>query len=162
GGNPPAVSRPHDIAPCRSRKATNNGDGLAGRDGGRDGMLRPGTDPQVDGGSGNARLRHCGRSGEHDGCNRNRERRCSLHLRLLMVVKACDVRSARRSCSQRVQFAERQRSISVDIRASDAIWNEPGKLVPRDAARSEEHTSELQSRENLVCRPLLEKKKKQR
>src|SRR5690606_36225409 len=27
-----------------------------------------------------------------------------------------------------------------------------------DAARSEEHTSELQSRENLVCRPLLEKK----
>src|SRR5690606_42070643 len=30
----------------------------------------------------------------------------------------------------------------------------------RDACRSEEHTSELQSRENLVCRLLLEKKKK--
>src|SRR5690606_41182934 len=29
------------------------------------------------------------------------------------------------------------------------------------AVRSEEHTSELQSRENLVCRLLLEKKKKQ-
>src|SRR5436309_6584849 len=29
-----------------------------------------------------------------------------------------------------------------------------------DARRSEEHTSELQSRENLVCRLLLEKKKK--
>src|SRR5690606_41950904 len=28
-----------------------------------------------------------------------------------------------------------------------------------DALRSEEHTSELQSRENLVCRLLLEKKK---
>src|SRR5690606_40987967 len=28
-----------------------------------------------------------------------------------------------------------------------------------DAKRSEEHTSELQSRENLVCRLLLEKKK---
>src|SRR5690606_41271003 len=28
-----------------------------------------------------------------------------------------------------------------------------------DARRSEEHTSELQSRENLVCRLLLEKKK---
>src|SRR5690606_42099812 len=28
-----------------------------------------------------------------------------------------------------------------------------------DVARSEEHTSELQSRENLVCRLLLEKKK---
>src|SRR5436309_12043973 len=30
------------------------------------------------------------------------------------------------------------------------------------AARSEEHTSELQSRENLVCRLLLEKKKKKK
>src|SRR5690606_39858433 len=30
------------------------------------------------------------------------------------------------------------------------------------AARSEEHTSELQSRENLVCRLLLEKKKKRK
>src|SRR5690606_42120626 len=30
----------------------------------------------------------------------------------------------------------------------------------RSALRSEEHTSELQSRENLVCRLLLEKKKK--
>src|SRR5436309_11819162 len=29
-----------------------------------------------------------------------------------------------------------------------------------DGGRSEEHTSELQSRENLVCRLLLEKKKK--
>src|SRR5690606_41007497 len=34
-----------------------------------------------------------------------------------------------------------------------ANWNSDG--------RSEEHTSELQSRENLVCRLLLEKKKKQ-
>src|SRR2546429_3928304 len=31
---------------------------------------------------------------------------------------------------------------------------------PRDAKRSEEHTSELQSRLHLVCRLLLEKKKK--
>src|SRR5256886_12447304 len=31
---------------------------------------------------------------------------------------------------------------------------------PRDKARSEEHTSELQSQSNLVCRLLLEKKKK--
>src|SRR5436309_10033990 len=30
---------------------------------------------------------------------------------------------------------------------------------PRATSRSEEHTSELQSRENLVCRLLLEKKK---
>src|SRR2546422_5045906 len=31
--------------------------------------------------------------------------------------------------------------------------------APNDAARSEEHTSELQSRLHLVCRLLLEKKK---
>src|SRR6266571_2683751 len=33
-------------------------------------------------------------------------------------------------------------------------------LEPRPGARSEEHTSELQSHVNLVCRLLLEKKKK--
>src|SRR5690606_39350602 len=33
-------------------------------------------------------------------------------------------------------------------------------LVQLDHLRSEEHTSELQSRENLVCRLLLEKKKR--
>src|SRR5690606_41980282 len=37
-----------------------------------------------------------------------------------------------------------------------------GRHVERIADRSEEHTSELQSRENLVCRLLLEKKKKNR
>src|SRR5215475_14824891 len=37
----------------------------------------------------------------------------------------------------------------------------PGRTRHRSrVARSEEHTSELQSRENLVCRLLLEKKKK--
>src|SRR2546421_2701623 len=34
--------------------------------------------------------------------------------------------------------------------------------LPPDASRSEEHTSELQSRSDLVCRLLLEKKKKRR
>src|SRR5688572_32307227 len=44
----------------------------------------------------------------------------------------------------------------------------PGDLVRHwveeriDAARSEEHTSELQSQSNLVCRLLLEKKKTSR
>src|SRR5437016_7885310 len=40
-------------------------------------------------------------------------------------------------------------------------WNEPlGHLAQVAAPRSEEHTSELQSLTNLVCRLLLEKKKK--
>src|SRR5690606_41380337 len=34
--------------------------------------------------------------------------------------------------------------------------------LPCHVTRSEEHTSELQSRENLVCRLLLEKKKKKK
>src|SRR2546422_8071041 len=37
-----------------------------------------------------------------------------------------------------------------------------GAVPGRAAARSEEHTSELQSRLHLVCRLLLEKKKKSR
>src|SRR2546427_8835689 len=39
---------------------------------------------------------------------------------------------------------------------------DPGHCVPRrqPRRRSEEHTSELQSQSNLVCRLLLEKKKK--
>src|SRR2546430_11305607 len=35
----------------------------------------------------------------------------------------------------------------------------PGRAPPRARPRSEEHTSELQSQSNLVCRLLLEKKK---
>src|SRR2546427_1855559 len=35
-----------------------------------------------------------------------------------------------------------------------------GLCLPRRILRSEEHTSELQSQSNLVCRLLLEKKKK--
>src|SRR5690606_41082615 len=40
------------------------------------------------------------------------------------------------------------------------IGNAVGLDTPASAVRSEEHTSELQSRENLVCRLLLEKKNK--
>src|SRR5690606_21885781 len=64
-----------------------------------------------------------------------------------------------------------QAILSSGIRAEKAEWDEykyyPDKffepyLQRRRTvgwARSEEHTSELQSRENLVCRLLLEKKK---
>src|SRR5260370_32367885 len=43
-------------------------------------------------------------------------------------------------------------SLASSVIASSAIWKMPRK------ARSEEHTSELQSHLNLVCRLLLEKK----
>src|SRR5690554_7050288 len=41
-----------------------------------------------------------------------------------------------------------------------ARWNTLQKQAKQDDIRSEEHTSELQSRPHLVCRLLLEKKKK--
>src|SRR5256885_6919645 len=58
---------------------------------------------------------------------------------------------------QRAAVVDRQRA-----RRTGQI-NHPGKIEPRYIRvrqRSEEHTSELQSPCNLVCRLLLEKKKK--
>src|SRR3712207_7758997 len=59
-----------------------------------------------------------------------------------------------------------------DVRDEDILADEPGLLEQRPEqtaraaherpARSEEHTSELQSRQYLVCRLLLEKKKRRR
>src|SRR5688572_32706008 len=47
------------------------------------------------------------------------------------------------------------------LRAREYPWEARGDAIHFDhAARSEEHTSELQSQSNLVCRLLLEKKKK--
>src|SRR2546427_6563302 len=47
--------------------------------------------------------------------------------------------------------------------AATAAWNEVEPIVEQAAReRSEEHTSELQSQSNLVCRLLLEKKKRHR
>src|SRR5690606_41035465 len=43
----------------------------------------------------------------------------------------------------------------------DETTSGAASVLPWALARSEEHTSELQSRENLVCRLLLEKKKMQ-
>src|SRR5262245_63328456 len=51
---------------------------------------------------------------------------------------------------------DRQRRASVDRRRPSLRRAEPAVKV----GRSEEHTSELQSLRNLVCRLLLEKKKK--
>src|SRR5687768_442463 len=41
----------------------------------------------------------------------------------------------------------------------DAVISEDGQSIDWTLSRSEEHTSELQSRLHLVCRLLLEKKK---
>src|SRR2546430_4612337 len=59
--------------------------------------------------------------------------------------------------SIRLKFSSLLKEISeVDIEYRDSMY----KLVTKKRAmRSEEHTSELQSQSNLVCRLLLEKKK---
>src|SRR2546422_7236950 len=62
---------------------------------------------------------------------------------------------------ERAEHVERG-EIEVQRRmAGDAIGGSEVEIPPRplDKVRSEEHTSELQSRLHLVCRLLLEKKK---
>src|SRR2546430_13532476 len=44
------------------------------------------------------------------------------------------------------------------VRTGKQLWR-PGPVLPQSRPRSEEHTSELQSQSNIVCRLLLEKKK---
>src|SRR3712207_7275857 len=48
---------------------------------------------------------------------------------------------------------------AAELKRSAAQWPS-WDLTPAQLGRSEEHTSELQSRQYLVCRLLLEKKKK--
>src|SRR5690606_41001493 len=50
-------------------------------------------------------------------------------------------------------------SASANFLFAKAIFRMGIPVSPKNIFRSEEHTSELQSRENLVCRLLLEKKK---
>src|SRR2546430_13192094 len=52
--------------------------------------------------------------------------------------------------------------ISLPSESSIAVspCHNPSRAAAGNASRSEEHTSELQSQSNLVCRLLLEKKKK--
>src|SRR5207253_9980256 len=52
------------------------------------------------------------------------------------------------------------RSPRKRLRSAPTIGNKGGLVTTTMISRSEEHTSELQSRGHLVCRLLLEKKKK--
>src|SRR5690606_41752327 len=58
------------------------------------------------------------------------------------------------------QSYEDQKKLKSLNNKLSSIEAEISQLEKEIKARSEEHTSELQSRENLVCRLLLEKKKK--
>src|SRR5690606_42134639 len=54
-------------------------------------------------------------------------------------------------------FADQDAQAAIE--ATAATLSKAGAIVADVQLRSEEHTSELQSREKLVCRLLLEKKK---
>src|SRR5690606_41305087 len=61
---------------------------------------------------------------------------------------------------RRCRHGERVDVSALDRARDRARRNPPREQLAQRRIRSEEHTSELQSRENLVCRLLLEKKKK--
>src|SRR5256886_6511364 len=61
-----------------------------------------------------------------------------------------------------IKTKAKQPSPARATRAKDLATKVIEKMIDPDAARSEEHTSELQSQSNLVCRLLLEKKKEKK
>src|SRR5687768_18216876 len=63
--------------------------------------------------------------------------------------------------SHRGGSRKRQRGPGASVRRRSRVASGTSKSSATATYRSEEHTSELQSRLHLVCRLLLEKKKKQ-
>src|SRR5207244_7716042 len=76
-----------------------------------------------------------------------------------MVTIVEVVRQAGVSPSTVSYVLSRKRFISEDMRCKAKMAIETLGYHPHAGARSEEHTSELQSPDHLVCRLLLEKKK---
>src|SRR3712207_7260355 len=76
------------------------------------------------------------------------------------VVQALEGILARPSLyDEAILFLGRE-GFDIGADASRTDWRETREENEQVLARSEEHTSELQSRQYLVCRLLLEKKKK--
>src|SRR2546430_8889267 len=69
------------------------------------------------------------------------------------VVRALDAGPMLRSARRPIDIDETSEQVEGDLARLGA------DLLVRAVDRSEEHTSELQSQSNLVCRLLLEKKK---
>src|SRR5690606_41923114 len=92
----------------------------------------------------------------------------SLHDALPILGSSATSRrtSPKSARSETTYSGSRRRSLTLKARSSDCSPQQSKRLPPAtcrsstSSSRSEEHTSELQSRENLVCRLLLEKKKK--
>src|SRR5690606_40291206 len=64
-----------------------------------------------------------------------------------------------RGLAEEAPDAYKDISLVIEATVGAGLGRPVARLAPLGVVRSEEHTSELQSRENLVCRLLLEKKK---
>src|SRR5690606_41037176 len=71
------------------------------------------------------------------------------------------VASGRRSVSS-ISLRPRRAITAARMAHTAPTTRKASQVSTTSARRSEEHTSELQSRENLVCRLLLEKKKQKK
>src|SRR3712207_8847415 len=74
-------------------------------------------------------------------------------------VDADHLEGARHERTARVSGVERRVGLDHVVDRADRSGLLRGQGAPERGDRSEEHTSELQSRQYLVCRLLLEKKK---
>src|SRR5690606_41286440 len=81
----------------------------------------------------------------------------SLHDALPICARVCSATAAR--CCSTSACKRCTASSSRDVSARTCAMSCEKSEACCCSRRSEEHTSELQSRENLVCRLLLEKKK---
>src|SRR5207249_10590501 len=86
----------------------------------------------------------------------------TLSLHDALPIWSCDIAGALRRVERKHRAPRRGDALAADRRADLALRPERPRAVGAARAsprRSEEHTSELQSRFDLVCRLLLEKKK---
>src|SRR2546426_6085463 len=92
---------------------------------------------------------------------RAEQRQDAAGLAVEAAPEADDFRMAGARLGEPQRRLDRFGSTRVELRAIQVAGSELGdQSHQRRAMRSEEHTSELQSPCNLVCRLLLEKKKK--
>src|SRR5690625_6255888 len=83
----------------------------------------------------------------------------SVHIDLhsFPTRRSSDLRLFSRRHVDQIRFIKRAQELGFTLSEIDDLLN---LKMDEDTTRSEEHTSELQSRGHLVCRLLLEKKKR--